>query len=325
LYSIDAFLRSWYGAEGGKRSFSDYVANSQQHGRPVRLIRDWTKDQPRFTDVEVKHLRRYCEQALAIAKQIETEVGFYEEAQGVLRAELAIPDNPAFKNRSEFRKKIKPLCSADVYNTLVELADGHYVRLQYTELTRSAREVTSPAGNDPASNLGEKWANATTRSWMKGADTVQSWQFITKLKARPNASAGVLDLDEIARRFADYMTHPDRRNELSTYQRLLALARSSQRGSDTDTQKQRFDALYDHVTRCCDAINTHMGGVGVNFTFNPLKTHSLTGSLTMSYYDHEAISQATGDADAPIDPDPNPDQPASHGSDNALGSSPSKS
>ena len=38
----------------------------------------------------------------------------------------------------------------------------------------------------------------------------------------------------------------------------------------------------------------------------------------MSYLDHVAISQATGDADAAIDPTPSSEQPVSRGSDNAL-------
>lgn len=318
LYSIDGFLRSWYGLAGKNQSFADYASEQELHGHPVRLIRDWTTDQPRFKDSGVKHLRRYCEQALEIAKEIKTELGFFLEAQGLLRLELENPNNDAFNNRTLFRKKIKPLSSPEVYNVLVELADGHYVRMQYTELTRSAREVTSPAGTDPAAALGEIWANATTRSLMIHPDLVQSWQFITKLKSRPSASTGPLDLDGIAFRFADFMTDPDRRNDLSTYQRLLSYARAAQIGSDLDRRKYCFDALYRHVTQCCEKINIQMNDVGVNFAFNPLESCSLTGSLTMSYLEHVAISQATGDADAAIDPTPSSEQPVSRGSDNAL-------
>lgn len=336
LFSIDRYLRSWLGRRATS-NFVEYAQKHNTHDMPIRPIRiDALNRYKRSPDSEkpsVSKLRHFLEESAAKIDELNTTSTLLAPAIETLNELLKLPHNhKAFDNRSKFRTELQTMnlnAESPTFRLLIELADGHYIRTQYTELSYAAREVTSPASKTEASQIGEQWASLTMQSCLSDLAHDRPWQFINRIRALPSERSIAIDLDKIARAFADFVSHPLRRGELATYHRLLAEAREVQTidGGSNDTAKSRFEALQKHVVTCTTNINAHLSGLGVEFHFNVNDPASCAGSLTLTYQGNRSTSQCTGPQAIEIDRETEnkskstsnePPLEASCGSDNQL-------
>ncbi|MCO6454675.1 MAG: hypothetical protein J5I93_05170 [Pirellulaceae bacterium] len=328
ILSIDQYLRSWLGA----RQSADFQAYCEHVSADMPIRKNLEGWQHRYESLPdsspgaIARLRFFLEQAAHIGERWEPGGSSFAEGRRTLQEVLGLPDDHAcFKNRTAFRSHLKQIgltVDSDTFRLLIELADGHYIRTQYTELTHTAREVTSPASKSEASQIGETWAAQTMQACLKSADAIRPWQFINRIQAVPSKTPVELDLDQIAAAFADYVAHPDRRAELNQYHALLRWARSEQSSGREagDEVRRSFGALLDHVSICIKNINQHMAGTGTEFHFNVNDQQTCAGSLTLTFLENRSTSQCTGSREASaIDPEPLPKgAEQSEGSNNCL-------
>lgn len=302
IFSIDRFLRSWLG-DAGPAAFDRYCTHAPLLESPIRTIRGhWTG---RYTEGdEIRKMRRFLEKAASLTDSSHPRDGVFANAGEILGDLLKLPsDHLCFANRTHFRTHLKNLGipeMSDTFRVLIELVDGHYIRTQYTELSHSAREITSPASQSKASQLGETWATRTMQACLRSSAAIRPWQFINRIQAAPLKSAVKLDLDRIALRFADFVSDTDRLHELEEYRHLLALARAAQGidGGTNEDARKKFDALLTNVSTCIDKINTHMAGTGTEFHFNVNDEATCAGSLSLTFAGNESVSQCTGPRDS---------------------------
>ncbi|MEO0445401.1 MAG: hypothetical protein AAF191_04925 [Verrucomicrobiota bacterium] len=240
---------------------------------PIRKNQeDWRKRYRTEADEPspIESLKGFAGRAVAVGKDLRLrDFDLFRESVDLLTA-LSRDEEAGkiscFQNRSIFRRYLVDRgCSDQQYRVLVELVDAQYTLTQYSELAWGGRDVTSPASDDRASQIGEFWAQAVTNSLRRGGVS-RSFEFVNRIEAKAavGSEGRALDMDKVFQAFSEMMATPEKRSLLLMYHGSLHQARNAQEGPNSD----HLTKLSDHTHRMVDMVNEALRTQGIVFDFN---------------------------------------------------------
>lgn len=318
VFEIDAYLKELLG-DARKSDFGSFM-EGPRHNSALQLNNDGWQDQ--YKPNSITRLRPFLLEANEIMGRLIMgrlpsmldQVGVQELAQSAqeilkttLELEFESPENDPCRNRTAFRNRVREIlglgqeklgdCTEhQIFRTLIELADGHYMRTQYTELTLAAREVTSPASDSLASRLGEELAKLTTQACLKDPQRVTPWRFVSNIACSVPELIPHVDMQCLAEKFSQAFENPSLIPKLQEMHN--GIARVRRRLSESKVRYPALEkecrALSETAHGLKDIVN-NIVGPEVQFSITQSKDRgSDPGSIILSM----AYTNTNGPADA---------------------------
>ena len=290
LWAIDQFLRSRTQIENGSKGPVPF--NPENANTPIRQNRnDW--DRRYSKDSPIKNLGGFAREAVRTGQDHPLrDHHLFQESVGLLAALADDSEHgktSCFQNRSVFRQELRHRgCSESQYRILVELVDAQYNLTQYTELSWGGRDVTSPASDSRGSQIGEFWAQSTTKALRSSASSM-AFEFVNRVQTvtqtSESSSPPPLQMDGVFTTFAHVMASPDHGKLLREYHHWLHQARSAEALPSPDV----ISRLTDHTHVAVDMVNNSLRPHGISLDFN-----AGARSLYVHFHDQNAHRLESG-------------------------------